>query len=556
VDLTSLSLEHRLSFRFLFAFALAVGLTPLFIRLAHAKGWVDRPAHRKIHKQPIAYMGGVGIMAAILLSVTLGYLIIPTSEPISQPNLYKLILLILPTLGMVVVGLVDDVRGISARSKLAAQFVFATAFALFGFNFEVFHVPGMKAFELGPLAIPVTVFFILAVVNAFNMVDGVDGLAGGAFAVTFFMIGAAGAILDSRVEIWIGVMALGAVLGFLVYNWHPGKIFLGDAGSNGLGMLAAMTVVTMGQTTPVLLGGDGLSTQPFHYHVFIALLLVGYPAVEIVTSILRRSLKGRPLWRADKGHIHHRLLSKGWHPRNVAIIGIVVSLFLSGASVAFLQDYRGIAMWFLIAFALLSGIGLTTLGYLDTFAPNAIAKSRPHYVIAHSFMNMQNAKIDLAKDRDELMNLVVQTCVEFGVESFRFIILPKVSSAKSSNPNSSLRIPNSAEGGCDCRWVRPARAQADLLDFMEPRGKAHGQFKDRIHLPNHKGEVGWVFDPVKDEGDLDVEYRVLLSEFMKKALEKGVELPEGGESFGPKELSNESPKVVPLSDLKNRVTKN
>src|SRR5262249_24888213 len=160
------------------------------------------------------------------------------------PRGYVKALLILGcTLGVALVGLLDDVRNLSARYKFMGQAVFALAFTFFGFQFQTLQLPGLPPVSLGLLSVPVTAFWILSVTNGFNMIDGVDGLAVSVGSGSLILLAVASAYVENGLQMLLALGALGAVMGFLPFNWKPATIYLGDAGSGAIGMFLACSLV-------------------------------------------------------------------------------------------------------------------------------------------------------------------------------------------------------------------------------------------------------------------------------------------------------------------------
>src|SRR5581483_219535 len=347
---------------FLLSLVLSLSLTPLFAKLARRFRIVDRPGHRKTHKEPVAYLGG----AALALSVTGAFLFdyfffAGSSDAYTFKGFMKAFFVLFPAMGVGLVGLWDDVSDINPRYKFMGQFLFAVAFSIFGFRFEVLHIPGLPPTSLGLLSIPATVFWILAIVNAFNMIDGVDGLAASVSAASLVLMAFDAGLVGSTVQLILILGLLGAVLGFLPFNWKPAKVYLGDMGSGFLGMFIACSLVGLGQgfgkTIPM--NGPTLG-QPYFYQIIIATLIVAYPAMEIILSVIRRLLRGRPIWRADKGHIHHRLLHEGWTPQSICLMALALTFLPGFAALTTVAKYHGLATWSLALFGLLIGLGLST----------------------------------------------------------------------------------------------------------------------------------------------------------------------------------------------------
>ncbi len=493
----------HLQFIFLSALVFSFVLTPLFRHLALRLRIVDRPGHRKTHKAPVSYLGGPALLLSFLLAFGLTLWVSNgLGDTLTFRGYTKALFILGPTLGVALVGLLDDVRNLSARYKFMGQAVFALAFTFFGFQFQVLHLPGLPPVSLGLLSVPVTAFWILSVVNGFNMIDGVDGLAAAAGAGSLVLLAVASTYTENSLELLLALGALGALLGFLPFNWKPASIYLGDAGSGAMGMFLACSLVALGQGygRPLPDGAPNWG-QPFLYQILTVTLLVAYPAAEILLSVTRRLLRGRPVWRADKGHIHHRLLNLGWQPQGICLAALGFTLLPGLAALTTLAKYHGWAAFILVLMGLILGFGLSALGFLDFLKPNLIDRLRPHYQIAHHFISMQKIKLTLAGSREDVLALVDQACQELGVKSYRLIVMAD----------------EKLQGGVDYTHnFDPTR-----LSELEPsqRGPV-----DRVQLSGGLGGAEWMFEPQSAEGELDVEYRVLLSEFMREALEKTAQL--------------------------------
>jgi UDP-GlcNAc:undecaprenyl-phosphate GlcNAc-1-phosphate transferase len=419
----------------------------------------------------------------------------------------KIPLILFTSLGACLVGLWDDVRHLRPLYKLLGQMAFACFFAVFGFRFDLLHIPGSGPINLGLAAVPLTVFWILSIINAVNMIDGVDGLASMVTAGSLLLIGAASAMLANGGILVLSLVALGAVLGFQRYNWSPARIYLGDAGSNGLGMLLACSLVALGQSTCWFPGSPAPPerlVEPFPYQLFVVTLLVAYPALEILLSVTRRFLKGKPLSRADKGHLHHRFLNRGWSKQGVCWTALVITLFLGSVPLAVLTHEYGKATWLMAASGLILGLVLSLLGFLNFLLPHVVSHIRPHFLIANHFIQMQRLKLGMAQNREEIITLLHITCSEFGVRGFQITVK---ANGQGNNP-------------CHYAWERPIEASRLYLEHIKTDiEKGHfDHFKDKLSLEGGNCEAYWIFEPHSEESELDVEYRVLVSEFMREVL--------------------------------------
>ncbi len=234
------------------------------------------------------------------------------------------IALVAGSLLLVAAGLVDDLRGLGAKAKLLIQTAAASIAFAGGMRIEGLDLPGIGALNLGWFALPATVLWIVGIVNAMNLIDGLDGLAAGVafFAcLTNFVI----ASMTGNVYILLISASLGgAVVGFLFYNFNPAKIFMGDSGSMFLGFMLASASLLGAQKSPTLIA------------IVVPILALGLPILDMLMTIARRFLERRSLFSADRGHIHHRLLDRGLtHRRSVLSLYLVSIAFTIVALIAY-----------------------------------------------------------------------------------------------------------------------------------------------------------------------------------------------------------------------------
>ena len=267
----------------------------------------DPTDERKLHTRPIPRVGGI----AIFWSVSLALLAMTMLAGFDGAGLSgsKLLVIIIGGAAIHLLGLWDDVRNIRARYKFAIQIGIAAAIYFAGVRIDTIALPLLGQISFGPFfALLFTILWFVGITNAFNLIDGLDGLASGAalFALTTMFVvatinGQAGAAL-------VTLAVAGATLGFLRYNFHPASIFLGDSGALYLGFMLA--------------GIGAISSQKGSTVVAIAIPLVslGLPVLDTGLAIVRRFLRGQPIFTADRGHIHHRLLGLGISPAKVALL--------------------------------------------------------------------------------------------------------------------------------------------------------------------------------------------------------------------------------------------
>lgn len=335
-------------------------------------GAVDQPSDRKVHSTPVPRLGGVavvGAMAATLLVAALTGLL-PYDGGTADLLLWEGLL----AGGAVIFfcGIWDDFSPLSARTKFFAQCVAAGIAVWSGVHLDRVALAGDHVLELGILSIPLTLLWIVGITNAFNLIDGLDGLAAGLGSIAAGTCAAiflyTGAIDDATVLL----VLLGALLGFLPFNFNPAKIFLGDSGSLVLGYLLSVMVIT---------GSQKYATATA---VVIPLLTFGVPIIDTLLSMVRRMLTGQSRgaenkfsWKnsllvlkqafiADRDHIHHRLLARGLSHRGAVLALYATAAALSSlALVSVLAHYRN-ALLLLLTVAVATAIGIAKLGYLGS----------------------------------------------------------------------------------------------------------------------------------------------------------------------------------------------
>ncbi len=280
-------------------------ITPVVRKLAFRIGAVDKPNGRKVHKVIMPRLGGV----AIFLGFTVALLL---TQPIGRQEAGLLIGCTI----IVVAGICDDIRELKPRTKLAAQVLAAVIVACFGIRVEVITHPFNNVLHLGILAVPVTVLWIIGVTNALNLIDGLDGLAAGTAIIAAVTMAAVAGFEGRTLVAGFAMILAAAVMGFLPYNFSPAKIFMGDSGSMFLGFTLGTLAI------------QGLTKGAAFISVFIPVIILGIPIFDTLFAIVRRYKNHRPIFEADKGHLHHRLLKLGLSQRQTVLAIYCVDVFL------------------------------------------------------------------------------------------------------------------------------------------------------------------------------------------------------------------------------------
>ena len=310
--------------------------TPLVAAVARRRGWVVEPDERRVHDRPTPDIGGVAMFAGFLAAMAMAAgmdrfsaLFRSNSEPLGVVFACGLVFL---------VGLVDDIVELPAVAKVTGTVLAGLLLFGFGVTMLFFRVPFLDTFVLSPDWAPlVTVVWLLVMTNAVNLVDGLDGLAAGIVAISssaFFLysqhLGQLHLLFEPNIGPLIAIITAGVSVGFLPHNFNPAKIFMGDSGALLLGaMMAVSTSVVGGRADPTTQAFTG-QTYFFFAPLFIPLLILGVPILDVLFAIIRRATAGQGLATADKGHLHHRLMNLGHGQRRSVLILWLWTALLSG----------------------------------------------------------------------------------------------------------------------------------------------------------------------------------------------------------------------------------
>jgi UDP-GlcNAc:undecaprenyl-phosphate/decaprenyl-phosphate GlcNAc-1-phosphate transferase len=316
--------------------------TPLIRRIAIRVGGIDQPSDRKVHPKATPTMGGiamwVGLVAGLAISRRL-----PFFGPMNRGSSEPLAALVTCTL-FVVLGAVDDLKGIRALTKLTGQIFIAGVLILMGVQIVYLFFPGhVGIVYVGPdLAVPYTILWVVAIVNAVNLVDGLDGLAAGMVAIaagSFFvyMVRTPSLFGEASAAALLSCVTAGVCLGFLPWNFHPARIFMGDAGSMLLGMLVAVSTLSGVARNPLPPSGGEFAV--IFIPILVPLLVLAVPLLDVLLAVTRRMRRGIGIAHADKEHIHHRLLEIGHGYRQAVLLMYLWSALIavSGLAVGFID---------------------------------------------------------------------------------------------------------------------------------------------------------------------------------------------------------------------------
>lgn len=282
---------------------------PIVIAVSKKLDIVDKPNFRKVHTKPISMMGGAVILIAFFIGIWLGHPIERETKP-----------LLLGAIVIYLVGLIDDLYDIKPILKLLGQIGAASIVVMYGVTIDFITLPMGPTLHFGWFSIPITIIWFVAIINAINLIDGLDGLAAGVSTIAYVTIAFIAILQGNIFIIMICSVQIGALLGFLVFNFHPAKIFLGDNGALLLGFIIAFVS---------LLGFKNITL----ISLFFPVVILAVPFIDTLFAMIRRVKKGQRIMQADKSHLHHRLLDLGYTHRQTVILIYAIAIMFSVVSV-------------------------------------------------------------------------------------------------------------------------------------------------------------------------------------------------------------------------------
>lgn len=321
---------------FIASCVMALLLTPLVKKFAFLVGAVDAPDHRKVHTRIMPRLGGL----AIFLAFVGAYFII--SPALEGAHSDAALGLLLGGTVIVITGALDDRFQLSPKWKLLGQIIAASIVVSFGLTIDLVNIPfGETNLPIGWLSIPITIIWIVGVSNAINLIDGLDGLSAGVSGIATTTILILALMMPNVTVVLLSVILLGSIVGFMFYNFHPAKIFMGDSGALFLGFaLATLSILGFKQAAVVSL--------------LIPIMILGVPLSDTFFAIMRRYVNKLPISAPDKSHLHHCLLQLGFsHRTSVLIIyGIALVFGASAVICSVLMSQNILWGWVLIIVAL------------------------------------------------------------------------------------------------------------------------------------------------------------------------------------------------------------
>jgi len=330
---------------------LAVVLFPPILRLAVQFDWLDYPGHHKRHKRPIPIVGGALLFVTVWSGVAVGWLV----DPGFFAELAGSILYVFSgSLIIFLVGLSDDLRPLSAWTKLFAQVATGLLLFLGGLRIDPISVPFLGSYEIGNLSAFITIIWVVGLTNAVNLIDGLDGLAGGVSLIGALTLAVIGGLYQAGPAVVFAYVLIGFLVVFLWYNRYPARVFLGDSGALQIGFYFAVIslLVPVKSYTAAAL--------------YLPLLALGMPLLETGVSIVRRLVRGKNVMQADRRHLFHYLALAGLSPKRIVTVFYLLSAIFGLFAVAMYYWDRlvifGILVLFMVVIFALFFILMANLG--------------------------------------------------------------------------------------------------------------------------------------------------------------------------------------------------
>jgi UDP-GlcNAc:undecaprenyl-phosphate GlcNAc-1-phosphate transferase len=465
-------------------------LTPIVRRLAHHFGLLDHAlSPRKIHGRPVPRLGGIAIVIAFYAPLV-GLLFFHSDVGgMFVADRSRAIGLFVGGLAIALLGLYDDLKGAGAVRKFVVQFLIAGFLYRLGFRIEALANPFGDPIALGWISLPFTLLWMVGVVNALNLIDGLDGLAGGvafvAVTITFLVSLQRGHPL---MMLFSAALA-GSIVGFLFYNFNPASIFMGDTGSMFLGFVLAATAVETNQKASTAVA------------VIIPTVALGLPIMDTLLAIGRRAWRGRPLFQADKEHIHHRLLARGLSHRQAVLVLYGFCVLLGLAALLLTYGNSGQAALLLVVLAVVAVILLRTLGYFRLGANSAIERKRTRALRAA--VRPFSQRLRRTKTLEEIWPVVTEAISVFGAVGMNLRLGTAVDGNGGNLFSSGLDGLGTGSNVFRAQFVVPVpggKATEQLLELVWCDGRREVDRDTEIAVDILCAYLGDAFEAVKESG--------------------------------------------------------
>lgn len=496
-------------------------LTRTVRNAATARGWLSAPAlERHLHVAPLPRLGGVAIFGAFALSLSAA-LVIASVKPSLQfgSSLRVLTTILVPGTLIFLLGLYDDVRSVGPYFKFGVQAIAATMLWMGGLR--ILDLPVVFGSRQFPwfVGLALTIVWVLGITNAFNLIDGLDGLAAGSALFSTLVVFVVALLSHSSLVALMTIALTGAIVGFLRFNFNPATIFLGDSGSLFIGfMLSALAL-------------EGAQKAPTVIAVAIPVVSFGLPILETSLSVLRRLISGRPVFTADREHIHHKLLQLGLSHRQVVIVLYAVSalfallsLFLlwpTGSSLGLVLAVLGTGIW----------LGVQHLGYLEFGEIRRVAQrtlDQRQIVINNLALRRATEELKAVRDYEQLCRVLSAAFASNDFDAFELGIKLLLN----EHPLLHQFAP-SGHGDVYFRWSKPGAfvlpgiaSWTLALDLITTSNRRRGSLTIHRHYSEQPLQL--------DVNLLTSEFPTVLADALDRTMAHAVEMlprPESGEGL-------------------------
>jgi UDP-GlcNAc:undecaprenyl-phosphate GlcNAc-1-phosphate transferase len=423
-------------------------LTKYVRDFATTRGWVAAPAlERHLHSRPLPRLGGVAVFLSFVLTFSLALTVGWHRLAVGFGFSFRTLLtILLPGCLIFLLGVYDDIHPVSAYVKVAVQAVGGAM--LFAGGLRILDLPVFFGTHHFPwfIGLPLTILWVLAITNAFNLIDGLDGLAAGSALFSTMVVFAVALVSGSSLVSLMALALAGSILGFLRFNFSPATIFLGDCGSLFIGFMLSALALQGAQKAPTIIA------------VAIPVVSFGLPIMETGLSIARRFLGGRPVFTADREHIHHKLLQRGLSPRQVVItlyavsaLFALLSLFLlwpSGDMLGLVLAVLGTGVW----------IGVQRLGYLEFGELRRVAQRtiERQLLINNLAIRRATEELKVACDHDQVCRILVAALSSNEFDAF------DLRSQTMGPPINGLHLISRWDETPCLRWIKPGSCFTEL----------------------------------------------------------------------------------------------
>lgn len=327
---------------FFASFLTVIAVTPLVIKFAIKIGAIDKPNERKVHTRIMPRLGGLAIFIGVIVGYFVGGVY---NEQVTGITVGAILI--------VLVGMLDDLYELSPKIKFLGQLIAACLVVASGLTVELLNIPFIGKFDVGWWSYPITVFWIVGITNAINLIDGLDGLSAGISAIGVATIATLAGMADKALIFTLSLIILGSIIGFLFYNFHPAKIFMGDTGALFLGY--AISVLSL----------LGLYKSVTLFSFVVPVIILGVPIFDTTFAIIRRIVNKKPISAPDKSHLHHRLLSLGFSHRNTVLLIYCFGIMFGVSAILFSSSTLWQSVFILFGLIILGEVLAELIGLVN-----------------------------------------------------------------------------------------------------------------------------------------------------------------------------------------------